>query len=185
MAEIFGELDIRLSVVPRWVVIPTIRKQSVAEHCFNVERIARRIAIQWFEIPPEKIDMVSQMALHHDDDEAITGDIASPAKVILSEKYLDYVSGLWYNNADPPLRRIVKLADLMEMHVFLRMEIKLGNQYVREFSYDVYNRMVDLAQEFGKPIQDHINIWAGAVSDMEGRIYAPGSSKSGAASSGR
>jgi 5'-deoxynucleotidase YfbR-like HD superfamily hydrolase len=85
--DVFAELDSRLSVVTRWVVVNTIKDQSVAEHCFNVERIALRIAMQWFRISRvETLYFISQVALHHDDDESITGDIPGPSKHILSEK---------------------------------------------------------------------------------------------------
>jgi 5'-deoxynucleotidase YfbR-like HD superfamily hydrolase len=140
MVEIFSELDLRLSVVPRWVVIPTLQNQTVAEHCFNVERIARRIAEQWFSIrDTERLDRVSQLALHHDDDEAITGDIPSPAKAILSEDWLDSRARLWYN-APSPIRDIVKLADLMEMFRFLALEITMGNRYVDDYMAEIMNK---------------------------------------------
>jgi hypothetical protein len=114
----------------------------VAEHCFNVERIARRVAEQWFSIrDTERLDRISQLALHHDDDEALTGDIPSPAKHILSEEWLDSRARLWYN-ASSPLRDIVKLADYMEMFRFLALEVTMGNRYVDGYLAEILDKVV-------------------------------------------
>src|SRR4029453_14249195 len=147
MIEIFSELDLRLSVVPRWTVVPTLQNHTVAEHCFNVERIARRIAEHWFGIrDTDRLDRISQLALHHDDDEAITGDIPSPAKSVLSEDWIDSRSRLWYN-APSPLRDIVKLADLMEMYRFLVMEVMMGNRYIDGYLAELMNKTKDMFPE--------------------------------------
>jgi len=178
---IFSELDMRLSVVPRWVVVPTIQKQSVAEHCFNVERIARQIAQQWFNIrDTDRLDRISQLALHHDDDEAITGDIPSPAKTILSEKYLDNRARLWYN-AHGSLGLIVKLADLMEMYRFLVMETMLGNQYIDEYLTELLNKVRNVyPDQYKRWLQ-----WSDEICAMRGTTIDPtfGSTKSGTESS--
>jgi len=166
MIEIFGELDMRLSVVPRWVVVPTLQNQSVAEHCFNVERIARRIAEHWFNIrDTERLDRISQLALHHDDDEAITGDIPSPAKHILSEEWLDNRARLWYN-APSPLQGIVKLADLMEMYRFLVMEVLMGNRYVDDYLAGILNKMADAYPE--PEIHTKVLDWSRQLGKMRG-----------------
>jgi len=164
--EIFSELDMRLSVVPRWVVVPTLQNQSVAEHCFNVERIARRIAQQWFDIrDTERLDRISQLALHHDDDEAVTGDIPSPAKHILSEEWLDSRARLWYN-APSPLRDIVKLADLMEMYRFLVMEVLMGNRYVDDYLAETLNKMSEMYPD--PEITTNIYDWSRQLGKMRG-----------------
>lgn len=179
MNEIWGELDARLSMVQRWVVVNTIKKQSVAEHCFNVERIARRIAIEWLEIKNEaKIDYISQAALHHDDDEAITGDLPSPSKWILGEKWVDSRRDLWYNRECQELD-IVKLADKMEAYQFLCMEAALGNKYVKDYTNEIFEKMRKSAEALG--VLDQLYRFASKVGVVKGTTLgsAPKSSTSG------
>ena len=168
MIDIFSEMDARLSVISRWVVVNTIKKQSVAEHCFNVERIARRIAEAWFE--NTDLDLVSQIALHHDDDEAVSGDIPGPAKNILSEKYLDSVADMWYNH--PCLeRQIVKLADKMEAYWFLTMESKLGNKYIADYRHEVEVKALAFASEFGFEVEDKLQMWLTRIDEVRGKTH--------------
>ena len=149
---IFNELDQRLSIVPRWVILRTIQKQSVAEHLFNVERIAVQIAIEWMGIKdPTIIFSISQYALHHDDDEALTGDIPSTAKSFVQVSRVDEVRH-WAKNSDDVIR-IVKLADLLEAVWFLLMERKLGNHYIAKHLEACQSKVISYAiSKFDKEI---------------------------------
>lgn len=132
--EIFSELDHRLSVVKRWGILHTIQTQSVAEHVHNVQRIALRIAINWFDIEDEKeLYWLMRWALEHDDLEALTGDLPAMVKPYFDEEavameHLDV--GFDAIQPSSNVLRIVKLADKLEGYHFLAMEMKLGNQYV-------------------------------------------------------
>jgi 5'-deoxynucleotidase YfbR-like HD superfamily hydrolase len=179
-AEVFSELDGRLSVVKRWTVINTIQTQSIAEHCFNVERIARRIAQDWFSVnSAESLDELTQIALHHDDDEAVTGDIPAPSKWVLGEKYLDTTRDLWYNR-DGALHRIVKLADKMEAFWFMVMEAKLGNQYVKNYQKELEYKIYAVARNSGPTVEAKAREWVFVVQNMEGttRGSAPSTDQS-------
>jgi 5'-deoxynucleotidase YfbR-like HD superfamily hydrolase len=171
MTDIFNELDHRLSVVPRWSILVTIQHQSVAEHCFNVERIARRMGSAWFGLQINDLDSITQIALHHDDEESTTGDIPSPAKgKLLSERYLDSQSRMWYN-ADTQLRRIVKLADQMEAFWFLSMEISMGNKYVRNHRQAIGEKMFTSARDFGDETVHRLNAWVASTREMRSENY--------------
>lgn len=67
---------LRASHTMRWTIVNTAVPQSVAEHSFNVTMIARAIAKVLF-VPDANI---TRIALQHDLDEVILGDIPSPAK---------------------------------------------------------------------------------------------------------
>lgn len=130
---IFGELDHRLSVVKRWGILLTIQTQSVAEHCFNTERIARRIAIDWFMIrDSDTLNVISQWALHHDDEEALSGDLPSMVKPYFDTFGFRLGYGLEAAKPHETVVQIVKLADKMEGFHFLCMERALGNTYSSE-----------------------------------------------------
>lgn len=173
--HIFHELDYRLSVVPRWVILNTIQKQSVAEHCFNVERIARRIAVDWFDIGQlETLDEISQWALNHDNEEAFVGDIPGPNKHMIKEEYLDRHHAAWYSE-DSPIYQIVKLADMLEAYWFLAMEIAMGNRYVCQHRDSMMQEMLNFAEsnwqtiDVGKMVEE----WAKEVTryHRESRTY--------------
>lgn len=103
------QMRCRLAHVPRWVIVPTYRHQSVAEHTFRVMAIAKALA--FWTAKPGLVDQVTHLAMDHDLEEAITGDIPAPAKgreITMS----DIV-------ADPP-RFIVRLADRIEAYAYLK-----------------------------------------------------------------
>jgi hypothetical protein len=145
VAPILTELDDRLSIVKRWVLIRTNRTQSVAEHCFNVQRICIRIA-PWFKISSAlELYRLSQAALHHDDNEALTGDIPWTAKgyVKEGENGVDTGAALWYDSAGDRIKSIVKLADLLEAYHFLAMEMQTGNWYLIEHKISMRERIME------------------------------------------
>ena len=149
---VFSEKDQRLSAVPRWVILRTIQRQNVATHCFNVERIARRIAIEWIN-EDVNCDAVSQYALHHDDDEALTGDIPSTAKDYIQVSMVDNYHQ--WTNGNEEVKRIVKLADLLEAVWFLLMEEKMGNSYITKHTAACRNKVMNYAEKyFGSEIAD-------------------------------
>ena len=178
MNTIFSELDDRLSTVKRWQILRTIRIQSVAEHCFNVQRIAVRIAQQWFNIEDNnRLFYISQYALHHDDEEAITGDIPSPAKkyVVVAniEKGIDWGLSPWYTGAIGDVKNIVKLADLMEAYRFLQMELSAGNYYVKAHAEHMKDAIVAfvLRQNWKDDIMKYASEWMTEITNERSKVY--------------
>ena len=132
IGDIFRSTDIS-----RWHAVKTLKNQNNAEHQFLVIWIAdilsKRIYPQISE--RQQLDLL-RYNLGHDIPEALTGDIASPTKRAL-EKYfkggenpLDDLESklcpgykiLKDKVEGNPLRRISKLADLIEMIVFIHQE---------------------------------------------------------------
>lgn len=101
-----GRLDLTNSLIPlhltyvkRWGIAPMRREQSVAEHTFRVVIIAR--ALCWALQRSDIVGVVTGIALAHDADEVMTGDMPGPGKKVQWPK-LD------------EMHRIVKVADAIE-----------------------------------------------------------------------
>lgn len=125
--NIINQYEERLSSVPRWTIIRTIQKQSVAEHVYRVALMAPRIVTGYFA-DKSCADEARHYALLHEYDEAFSGDIAGCAK-----KYFDNVGfsrKIEHNeNINPPLGAYaaVKIADYAEQILFCCCEVNMGN----------------------------------------------------------
>jgi 5'-deoxynucleotidase YfbR-like HD superfamily hydrolase len=121
----------RLSFVPRWVVAPNIRQQSVAEHSYHVACIVQHL-LEKHEDKNSAPFMLRTLnkALVHDADEATTGDAPGPTKdgTRASPVTLDQTS------------LIVKVADILEAYLFCNEEICMGNQSFLPMRDDVTKR---------------------------------------------
>lgn len=109
----------RLSVVPRWVIVPTIQRQNVAEHSYHVAQTARWLMQFHASEGNEKLALtmaVIDRALDHDMEEAATGDRPTPSK-----------QGKTYHAGMPQSAIIVKIADILEALAFLHEEKLMGN----------------------------------------------------------
>ncbi len=141
-----SELEYRLQTVPRWGIVRTIQKQTVAEHSFYVALIAPRIAIKlyrWSPADPRMYDL-HRYALLHDQLEAVTGDVPAIAKTCVDEQRIAAMFGDHIEEdplADDELRAIVKVADLYETARFLATEMSMGNIGVRHVFIDVCDKL--------------------------------------------
>lgn len=146
---LFTDLDHRLSVIKRWQIAHTIQTQSVAEHIFNVERMALRIAMEWFHInvsEPCLLLDIMMLAHHHEDYEALSGDIPTMVKPYFNEHQFEKDhADILSRTSKPQVTSsfhtlavgIVKLADMLEGYHFLCMEKALGNTYMdKHYEYE-------------------------------------------------
>lgn len=123
--------------VLRYHTWPTIRKQTVADHTFNVIRIYWHL---YGEVPPE----VCAYLIFHDLPEVVVGDPPHPVK--LHNPQLKYVYDqledaaledmIGEENAMLVLGQVndvervrMKVCDLLEMAEFAAVEIGLGNKF--------------------------------------------------------
>lgn len=107
----------RLSVVPRWSVMPTIRKQNVAEHSFHVASLSMWLVGLHARGYNGKFELeVLRYALTHDVKEAIDGDMPSPSK---KTEPVD---------ASDQVKVVVKTADVLEAMLFMYEEQLMGNR---------------------------------------------------------
>jgi len=132
----------RLSCVPRWTIIPTIRKQNVAEHCFHVGWISLTLARATGAIQAGKVATGDLLltAMEHDDEEAITGDVPSVAKstdikaaLISSKEKYKLGSGC----KDLEILNLIKAADLLEALLFIIEEEWMGNKSLVTIKMDI------------------------------------------------
>ncbi len=119
--------QLRMQDVYRWDTIPVSRRQSVAEHTFNVIAIARAIAMGLDKThhPNEFIRDVVCCAYDHDFEEAITGDVVSPTKRRMMKQGFDFNKEISLEFITTPsgyphdVYKIVKIADTMEAVWFI------------------------------------------------------------------
>lgn len=107
----------RLDYVPRWSVVPTVNKQVVSAHSFQVAQITRWLL--QYHVNGSCPDFYMQSvcyALDHDVDEAANGDAPTPSKLTSFPDKADQV------------RVLVKVADILEAMVFLQEEMLMGNE---------------------------------------------------------
>lgn len=111
---------LRLCHVPRWVIVPHSRSQSVAEHSFRVAAIVGELlltGVARVEVDDQVLHRMMAAALFHDQEEAQTGDIPSTFKAkypaMFNRTIVEMVP------MSPHERAVLKLADLMETYTYI------------------------------------------------------------------
>lgn len=103
--------------VPRWVIVPHIGTQSVAEHTFRVAVIYLELCLR-LDRKVETTDLI--WAIVHDGPEAWTGDISGPFKTLGCD---DKVAPWWHDyraRVPAAARKLVKLADMIEAATYIK-----------------------------------------------------------------
>lgn len=179
MTHIFNELDHRLSVVTRWSVVQTIRKQSVAEHSYNVALIALRIAENWFQITSQKLQLaILKRAIFHDWWESVTGDPPTYMKRFIDEEsafkeFANYLSEGVDQDIDYDIvKYIVKIADYIDSTVFLYMEMSLGNKSVEHHLRMAEKRLKEFTEQNSfTPVDTDLSVYDLYLRDVVGGMF--------------
>lgn len=124
------------SRVKRWPTVETIRQNSIAEHMFYVAHYAMDIC--WIIQRPELIGSCLSMAMIHDLEETITGDIPGPVPSNVDYDWLSsqyrkrFGEHMWiedpYGKGYSDSYLIVKAADVIDQLMEAAVEISLGNE---------------------------------------------------------
>jgi 5'-deoxynucleotidase len=146
----------RLRLIQRWVLMRSAVPENVAEHSFQVALLTHALCTIGREVFGKQVDTGGAviLALFHDAEEVMTGDIPSPVKhhnagmlrsvreieSLASEELLSmvpdqlvgaYRSLLTGPERDPELMRWVKAADALDAYLKCAIEYAAGN---REFT---------------------------------------------------
>lgn len=142
--------------VERYHTWPTIRKQTVADHCYHVLRIYYTI----FGPPSPEI---TTYILFHDSSEVRYGDPPFPSKKNnpdlkaaydrLESDYNLEMFGFDHSELLTSEEKVkVKVCDLLEMWEFGTVEMRMGNRYANL----IVTRTLEAAKDVGKDYLDRI-----------------------------
>lgn len=148
--EAISDLYQRLYVMRRYNTTPCTISESVASHSYLVSFLSLLLANK----KKHDIERVVGMALIHDADESLSGDVSALAKRFHPEinnalenasyEFLsiilenvtdkDYLYSLWaeYKEKQTEESKLVKSADIISRIIPMLMEVKLGNEYAEE-----------------------------------------------------
>lgn len=128
------------------------KKQNVAEHSFYVGIYARLFAEHVFYENPDKHILVSKvlwLALSHDFEEAVIGDIPYLVRKRMPEDFLEELNEIAYielgiNKYDNLviMDQIVEFADAYELKVYLEEERRSGNKGLLDIERETYQRLL-------------------------------------------
>lgn len=165
---LFDHLDVRLSMVQRWTVVPTINKQTVADHMHQTAVIAQRIALTYYPdnyAPFHNLYYVVNLALHHDRHEGVTGDVPAPVSRLFDKGALEsHFDHLMREEEMRPYTEevglIVKMADIASALLFMAVEQSMGNVAVRFIAQELMERLRNVAPKevFDDIYKSYINI---------------------------
>lgn len=133
----------RLSSVPRWSGVPTLRPQMVDAHSFHVAPIALWLAESHARVGPKKrVDEILMTCLVHDEGEAVYGDVPSPSKRIVGPalKIFDEAKG-YGGHPSEDIKVICKCADCLEALIFCEEEKAMGNTSLQYVWDDILNKL--------------------------------------------
>ncbi len=166
----------RLRLIQRWVLMRSAVPENVAEHSFQVALLTHALCTIARELFGSDVDTGKAviLALFHDAEEVMTGDIPSPVKhhnptMLRSVREIESLAAdellgmvpealvtaykplITASERDPELMRFVKAADALDAYLKCEMEYAAGN---REFA--VAERQLEAkARATGMPEVDY------------------------------
>jgi 5'-deoxynucleotidase len=166
----------RLRLIQRWVLMRSAVPENVAEHSFQVALLTHALCTIARSVFGKEVDTGSAviLALFHDAEEVMTGDIPSPVKhhnpgmlrsvreieSLASEQLLSMVPGqlapeyrplITSAERDPALMHWVKAADALDAYLKCAIEFAAGN---REFAV-AERQLESKARAMGMPEVDY------------------------------
>lgn len=145
------------AIIPRWSVVWTLNRDVVSSHSYFVTFYSYQIAklIGW----QGSYARLMYMALVHDLDETITGDLVSPTKraiidlsraaTYIDEKMRERLPTVVetldsfkdHGGEDADAKSIVTAADRLDALLFLTVEQRMGNRHVFSRCQDARERL--------------------------------------------
>lgn len=113
---------LRAAHVKRWHIMEVARRQSVAEHSFNVMLITEEF-VGLIGAGDKFRQQCREYALFHDITEVVLGDMPTPVKAFMGDvammKVADAEKSILPQSFPESVCNVVKLADLLEAVLFL------------------------------------------------------------------
>lgn len=129
-----------LQIVPRWGIVPTIRRQTVDAHSFHVATVALALAARHRSVHEGNALLGPLLieALIHDASESISGDLPSPFKRLIGSDIINAALRRFkVSKVSDTVANILKCADCIEAMLFLREDMMLGNNVVGPVYTDI------------------------------------------------
>lgn len=169
------------SIVPRWSIVWTLTRDTVANHSYYVTFYARKIAqlLGW----GGNWATLMFLALTHDLDETITGDMVSPVKgeILDMERAADYIEmkmterlpdimqetkAITDSTGNKAKERmidecwlIIKAADRLDALLFLTGEHRMGNGVIAPRIADAESRLYSAWMDLPADHDDLQEMW--------------------------
>lgn len=167
---------LNLHTIRRWQIVEMTRDQSVVEHAFRVWALALDLYDHLFTVEHNSFerDSIGRLALLHDIDEVITGDIPSTVKAFLdtlssgiTAKMKETIMAKHFPTLGASLRGmertfgylIVKIADNVEAMLYLEQYGREGVN--RDKVYDSRLEFINMTLEHAEKTYTSINWTAG------------------------
>ena len=159
----------RMKYIARWGLMRNTISENIQEHSLQVAMIAHALAViknRFFD-GNINADRIAVLAMYHDCNEIITGDLPTPIKYFnpeISKAYKDvenisknkllsmlpeelkedYSLILFHEDNDPDSWKIVKAADRISAYIKCIEEVKAGNSEFRKASEAILKSIMEI-----------------------------------------